>query len=205
MADLHISGQQTDDEGVADRSLLRRLRTGNEDAATQLYLRYAGRLHGLARSKLSIDLASRVDAEDIVQSVFRTFFRRVSNGDYDVPEGEELWKLFLVMGLNKIRTVGAFHRAAKRNVRSSSGADTLEHAAEVNAPGDEVSLTILKLVIDEVLSTLPATNREIIRLRIEGNEVEAIADQLGRSKRTVERVLQEFRKTLSASIYEDEP
>ncbi len=50
------------------------------------------------------DLAGRVDADDIVQSVFRTFFRRVAKGDYEVPDGEELWKLFLVIALNKVRT-----------------------------------------------------------------------------------------------------
>ena len=99
---------------VSDRSLVRRLRTGSQDAATQLYLRYAKRLHGLTRAKCSPDLASRVDSEDIVQSVFRTFFRRVQKGEYDVPDGEELWKLFLVIGLNKIQSVGTFHRAAKR-------------------------------------------------------------------------------------------
>jgi hypothetical protein len=34
-----------------------------------------------------------VDAVDLVQSIFRTFFRRVRRGCYDVPDGEELWKL----------------------------------------------------------------------------------------------------------------
>src|SRR5690348_14662951 len=97
-------------DDVSDRSLIRRLRTGSQDAATQLYLRYAKRLRALSRAKCSPDLATRVDSDDIVQSVFRTFFRRVSKGDYDVPDGDELWKLFLVIGLNKIQTAGAFHR-----------------------------------------------------------------------------------------------
>lgn len=191
------------DAEASDRSLLRRFRTGSEGAATEIYLRYATRLQALASSRLSEDLATRVDAEDIVQSVFRTFFRRVSKGDYDVPDGEELWKLFLVMGLNKIRSAGTFHRAAKRDVRSGTGGENLEQLAESGSAGDEVSLNILRMVIDDVLSTLPVTNREIIKLRIEGHEVESIADQLQRSKRTVERVLQEFRKKMSTLIGED--
>lgn len=191
------------DAEASDRSLLRRFRTGSEGAATEIYLRYATRLQALASSRLSEDLATRVDAEDIVQSVFRTFFRRVSKGDYDVPDGEELWKLFLVMGLNKIRSAGTFHRAAKRDVRSGTGGENLGQLAESGSAGDEVSLNILRMVIDDVLSTLPVTNREIIKLRIEGHEVESIADQLQRSKRTVERVLQEFRKKMSTLIGED--
>ena len=93
----------------SDRSLLRRLRGGSEDAATQLYLKYAKRLRALARATTSAQLARRVDADDIVQSVFRTFFRAASQGLYDVPAGDDLWKLLLVIALNKIRAAGIHH------------------------------------------------------------------------------------------------
>src|SRR5690348_7777482 len=53
-----------------DRSLLLRLRRGEDDAATALYVRYARRLLALTRSKTSSDLDKQVEAEDIVQSVF---------------------------------------------------------------------------------------------------------------------------------------
>ena len=46
-----------------------------------------------------------------------SFFRKAGSGDYEVPHGEDLWKLFLVMALNKVRAKGAFHRAAKRDIR----------------------------------------------------------------------------------------
>lgn len=190
------------DTEISDRSLLRRLRTGSEDAATEIYVRYADRLLALTRANTSGDLARRFDAEDIVQSVFRTFFRRVNKGDYDVPDGEELWKLFLVMGLNKIRTVGAFHRAAKRDVRADTRGELLTDAAA--ATGDENSLNILRMVIDDVLATLTPAHRDIINMRIEGYEVEPIAERLGRSKRSVERILQGFRETLSKQIREDD-
>lgn len=189
---------------VSDRSLVRRLRTGSQDAATQLYLRYAKRLHGLTRAKCSPDLASRVDSEDIVQSVFRTFFRRVQKGEYDVPDGEELWKLFLVIGLNKIQSVGTFHRAAKRDVRASHGSDVLDRTVESAEESDETSLSILKMSIDQVIGKLSPSHREIIQLRIEGHEVAPIAERLGRSKRSVERILQGFRDELAGQIREDE-
>ena len=87
----------------SDRSLLRRFRHGQADAPTQLYLRYAERLQALAARQTSPELGRRLDPEDIVQTVFRTFFRRVAEGSYDVPDGEEIWKLLLVIALNKIR------------------------------------------------------------------------------------------------------
>lgn len=186
---------------ASDHSLMRRLRGGSEDAATQLYLRYAGRLRALARTKVAPDLAPRLDVEDIVQSVFGSFFRGASRGDYDVPAGEELWKLFLVIALNKIRAKGAYHRAAKRDVRQTAGADGLEQlAAESPAEQDEVAYAVLRMTIDEALQSLPEQYRRILVLRVEGHEVEEIARQTGRSKRTVERVLQECRKTLAGLL-----
>src|SRR5205823_9703271 len=117
-------------DAPSDRSLLRRLRSGSEDAATQLYRRYAHRLRALARANTSTQLARRVDAEDIVQSVFRIFFTAASQGLYDVPAGEDLWKLLLVIALNKIRAEGVFHQAAKRDVRATAELDRLDPAAE---------------------------------------------------------------------------
>lgn len=199
MAD-YVARDEQDLHEVSDRSLIRRLRTGSQDAATQLYLRYAQRLRSLGQAKCSRDLAARVDSDDIVQSVFRTFFRRVEKGDYDVPDGEDLWKLFLVIGLHKIQAKGAFHRAAKRDMRVSQGGDQLDFAAE---DSDATSLSILQMTIDEVLNDLSPAHREIINLRIEGHDVAAIAERIGRSKRSVERILQEFRKQLAVLIHAD--
>jgi RNA polymerase sigma-70 factor (ECF subfamily) len=181
----------------SDRSLLRRLRGGSEDAATQLYLRYAHRLRALARTQFSADLARRVDVEDIVQSVFGSFFRGASRGDYDVPDGEELWKLFLVIALNKIRAKGAYHHSAKRDVRLTAGSEGLEQLAETPAEQDEAAYAILQMTVDEALDRLPPQHRQMLVLRVEGYEVAEIAQQVGRSKRTVERILQECRKRLA--------
>jgi RNA polymerase sigma-70 factor (ECF subfamily) len=189
---------------LTDRSLLRRIKGGEEDAATALYLRYAQRLQALARSKTSSALASRVDPEDVVQSVFRTFFRRASEGHYDVPEGDELWKLLLVIALNKIRGLAEFHRAAKRDV-----AATVEFDATQQGHADsEEALRILQMIIQEVVGDLPPAQQEVVRLRIEGYGVAEIAEQTQRAKRTVERTLQSFRARLGRLVLEspiDEP
>jgi RNA polymerase sigma-70 factor, ECF subfamily len=191
-------------EGAAtDRSLLRRLQHGQADASTELYLRYAERLLALAAAQSSPGLARRVDPEDIVQSVFRTFFRRASLGHYTVPDGEEIWKLLLVIALNKVRATGAFHRAAKRDVRRTAGGEAFERAVESRPGRDGSALDTLRLVIQELLEGLPEAHRRIIELRIEGHEVNDIAAAVRRSKRSVERVLQDFRRRLDELIGED--
>jgi RNA polymerase sigma-70 factor (ECF subfamily) len=191
------------DAGPSDRSLLRRFRGGQPSAATELYLRYADRLRSLAAGQCASDLAPRVDAEDIVQSVFRTFFRRAARGQYDVPEGEDLWKLFLVIALHKIRSTATFHRAAKRDVRATATGLLDAPAGKHFAAPDETALATLHLVIDELLDALPASMRAIVELRIEGHEVEEIARRTERSRRSVERALQEFRTRLSHLLDED--
>lgn len=191
-------------EAPSDRSLLLRLQMGKADAPTQLYLRYAKRLHALAAKQSSPELARRLGPEDIVQSVFRTFFRRAAAGQYEVPEGEEIWKLLLVIALNKVRAAGAYHRAAKRDVRQTAGGEAIDRAAESGSGRDEAALTVLRLTIDEALSGLPEASRRMVELRVEGHEVAEIAAAVGRSKRSVERVLQDFRKRLDAQIRDEE-
>jgi RNA polymerase sigma-70 factor (ECF subfamily) len=206
MADAPSNGVEpeaepaADERTVSDRSLLRRLRAGQRDAATTLYLRYADRLHALAARQCGADLASRVDPEDIVQSVFRTFFRRVARGDYDAPEGEELWKLFLVIALNKIRATGAYHRAAKRDVRATVLGPRFQATLETIPDKDHQAVLLLHMVIEEVLEGVPEVQRRMIELRISGHEVADIARLTQRSKRSVERVLRGFRDELSTKV-----
>jgi RNA polymerase sigma-70 factor (ECF subfamily) len=185
----------------SDKSLLARVREGSQGAAATLYGRYAQRLTALARAKCGDDLAARVDAEDIVQSVFGSFFRGASQGFYDVPSGDEIWGLLLVIALNKIRAKGVHHRAAKRDVRRTVSGSQPERGFDPPAT-DEAADTILRLVIDEVLDRLPEGHREVVRLRIEGYEVAEIAERTGRSMRTAERVLQEFRSRMAAQYGE---
>src|SRR4051794_19294813 len=190
-------------ESISDCSLLRRFQCGQADASTELYLRYAGRLRALATSQSSPDLARRVDPEDIVQSVFRTFFRRVSQGHYAIPDGEEIWKLLLVIALNKVRATGAYHRASKRDVRRTSGGEAFERAVESRPGGDGAALDTLRMVIDELLQGQQEAHRRMIEMRIEGYEMAEIAAAVRRSKRSVERVLQDFRARLDAMIHDE--
>ncbi len=190
-------------DAPSDGSLLRGLRNGSQHSAALLYERYARRLHALIKARFSPELARRLEPEDLVQSVFCTFFRKASEGCYDVPAGTELWGLLLVLALNKVRSKAAFFLAARRDVRLTSRLEDHQTAARDGA-AEDVAATHLRLVIEETLEPLPAAHREVVRLRIEGHEVAEIAGRTRRSKRTVERVLQGFRERLDAILHEDD-
>jgi RNA polymerase sigma-70 factor (ECF subfamily) len=179
----------------ADSVLVRRYQAGEQAAATALYLRYAHRLRALAARHCTPDYAGRFDPDDVVQSVFRTFFQGVRRQAYQVPPGGEVWGLLMVMARNKVRKLVEHHRAGKRDVRQTSTANGRSEKAHK----DEAGGVFLRLVLDEQMSGLPESNREIVRLRLEGHEVAEIASRTGRSRRTVERVLQDFRDRLTRS------
>lgn len=183
-----------------DGLLLQRFRAGSEDAATALYLRYAKRLRLLADSRTSGRMAVEVDAEGIVQSVFRTFFRRAGMGQYDVDDSDSLWKLLLVIAMNKIRSRATFHSAAKRDAGRNVRLGQLAESAHPLQGSDAEALSILKWTIDELLEEMPRESHEIVLMRMDGRSVAEIAEATGRSKRTVERTLQNFRKTLGEQL-----
>lgn len=192
------SNSDSDTGQTSDVSLLRRVKEGNEDAATALYSRYAARLLRLADRQVYDDIAKYVDHEGIVQSVFRTFFRRASFGQYDIAESDGLWKLLLVIALNKIRSAGAYHRAARRNASQTRSLTDELAVAQSQVSGEEQALVHLQLTIDELLEGLPADHQKIILSRIDGHGVNEIAQSSGRAKRTVERILQRFRTQLES-------
>lgn len=188
----------------SDHSLLRRLRVGNQDAATELYRRYSERLRALTQANYSAALARSLDVDDIVQSVFASFFHKAGAGEYDVPAGEELWKLFLVMALNKIRAKSNYYLADKRDVRLTKGGNSLEQYARSENNAEASEYAFLQMVMEEAMENLPASHRPIIRLRTEGYEVAEIAAKLGRAQRTVERILQNFRNQMAELLRSEE-
>lgn len=187
----------------SDRSLLRRFEGGEQDAATAIYLRYAKRLQLLASAQVGSDLSVRIDPEDVVQSVFRTFFRRAAEGHYVIPDGEELWKLFLVIALNKIRALGGHHRADKRDVSRTTDFGKVEAFTGDSHCPDEAAYRVLRMTVSELLDELPVVQLRMVEMRIEGHDVRRIADATKRAKRTVERVLQNFRRRLATVLEED--
>jgi RNA polymerase sigma-70 factor (ECF subfamily) len=75
--------------GPSDDTLVRRFLAGDESGATELFDRYMPRVRSLAQARCAAAYAGRFDADDIVQSVFQTFFAGLRAETYMVPpEGE---------------------------------------------------------------------------------------------------------------------
>ena len=159
-------------------------------------------MQGLAKKQLAAELSGRINEEDISQSVFRTLFRRLQAGEFSVPEGATIWRLMATIAVNKVRKKGAYHRAAKRDIRKTAQVDA--ELLQVWQRDQSLVLSELRLTIVELLKDYDEPQRKIVELRLDGEEVQAIATKLSRSKRTIERTLQGFRQRLQRALDGDD-
>lgn len=178
----------------SDGSLVRYIRAGDQSAADVLYKRYADRIRRLVKTRWSSHFASRFDPDDVVQSVFRLVYQRIAAHKYDVPADGDLWRLLMVLAVNKMRDQVRFHKAARRNVFLTAGGDDPDHTAGWM---NESAETHLRLTVDEYLSDLSEADRQVVAWRMLGHTIAEIADQSGRAVRTVERVLRQSRNRLA--------
>jgi RNA polymerase sigma-70 factor (ECF subfamily) len=96
--------------------LLQRVQAGDPEAVGQLFARYARQLTRLAEQHLSRKLAGRLDGEDVVQSVFRTFWRRQAKGQFRIDSVAQLWRLLVTITVRKAQARGRQHTTAARAV-----------------------------------------------------------------------------------------
>ena len=179
-----------------EKALVDLWRQGDQDAARAIVDRYVDRLVTLARRRLSQRLASRVDAEDIVQSAFRSFFARAKEGRFVFAEQDDLCKLLVRITLHKTLRQVAFHKAAKRD--PSAETDQGEHHQEQllalldGEPTAEAEVAFLDQ-LEHFFSQLRPQERQILELRVQGHSNDEIAQKLGIYDRKIRRVIEHVR------------
>jgi RNA polymerase sigma-70 factor (ECF subfamily) len=184
------------DEPRADRSLLDLWRAGDEKAAGEIVQRYLDRLLALARRHMDQRLASRVDPEDIVQSVFRTFFLRAREGQFTLEDPDGLFKLLARITLHKTFRQTHFHRAAKRDLHLEAGSGPDSPQLIDRLFDEEPSPDAVHAFVDQLehfLGRLDPLQRQVLELRMQGCGTGEIARRLGTYDRKVARLLERIR------------
>lgn len=182
------------------RSLIRRVRKGESDAAVQLLKTFESDVRILARVKLNDPRLRRVcDSMDICQSVLGNFFVRVSAGQFDIDSPDQLLKLLSTMIRNKVTDVARRHTAERRHHGRIADApvEEFELRGDQDTPSQIVSARELA---ENAQQKFDADERSIIRRRTEGQSWDDIARELGGSAealrkkmtRAMDRVAQEL-------------
>jgi RNA polymerase sigma factor (sigma-70 family) len=184
--------------------LLEQWRAGQEDAAAELFERYASRLIALAQHQLSAKLNARVDAGDLVQSAYTTFFLGARDGQFILQRSGDLWHLLVAITLHKVQRQLQYHTAAKRSIHREESLPAVEGTAASPAAilarepsPDEAALLVSTL--DDVLGKFKPAQRAVIELKLQGYSLVEIVEATRLSTSTVRRVLQSVKEQLETS------
>lgn len=185
----------SESHGGSLTELIPLLRQGDEAAAARVWQRFVPRLLGLARRTLACHPRLAGLADDVVQSVFASFFHRARAGRFTLQGRDDLWNLLAVMTVRKARRTILHETADKRGggqVRNEAAAPLEEASANLAASTPPASPEC-DLIAEELLTRLPAELRTVAVLRLMGHTNREIAAQLDWTVRKVERKLQLIR------------
>jgi RNA polymerase sigma factor (sigma-70 family) len=199
-----IDGRENPPGGIMDApsaELMARWRNGDQEAAEMLFRRYVERLLALARSRMSSWLARHVDAEDVVQSAYRTFFAGALAGRYLLRRNGDLWRLLAAITIHKVQHQVERHTAGKRSVNrerhfgSDSSLFELQGQMLAREPTPEQAAALAD-TLEEAFRGLEPVDRRMVELRLQGSGLDEIAADVRRSERTVRRVLERVKGRL---------
>ena len=185
-------------QGSDDADQLDWSRVGHDSMAQQVFDRYADRLIALARRRISQRLASRLDPEDVVQSVFRTFFQHAREGQFCIDDQDDLCKLLVRITVHKTLRQVAFHKAAKRDVSMEMGQGVeaqshLEESLDREPTSDEAVAFLDHL--EHFLTVFSPQERTIIEMRMQGYSNDEIVQKLGfSSDRKIRRIMERVKE-----------
>lgn len=175
--------------------LMKRLRSGEDGAAREVFVRFAGRLVGLARQHLGARLAQKLDPEDLVQSAYKSFFVRQRDGAFEIGDWDGLWGLLTVITLrkcaDKAEHYGAGKRAVDREQAGGGGTDSQPAGWQMvvdSEPSPDEAAVLAETVEALFRATTDPDERAVLELSLQGYSAPEISEQLGRAERSVRRI-----------------
>lgn len=158
---------------------IRRVRAGDEQAASDLVARYEPVIRREVRMRLRDPrLYSRIDWNDVCQSVMASFFVRAASGQYELESPDQLLRLLVVMTRHKLSKQARRQRAQRRDYRLEAN-DPLVLEARLDAGPTPSRLVAGRELLDEYRRRLSTEERELADLRGQGWEWGEIAEKLG--------------------------
>ena len=180
---------------------IRGFRNNDDSAVADFWIRYEERLRRLAERNLSERMKRRVDPDDVVQSVFRTFLRRAGKGEFELQDRENLLSLLTTVTLNKIRQK-ARHFAAKK--RGGDNDRYFENMTDLGGdqptPDEEAALQ----EIEDLIRGFDDEQQQVVDLKLQNYTNAEIARKLQCSERTVRRKLKNVQQQLEQLVSGEE-
>jgi RNA polymerase sigma-70 factor (ECF subfamily) len=170
-----------------DLTLAARCRDGAPGAFEELYRLHAPRLYGLTRR-----LVGPEDADDLLQDIFLTAFRKLALYRGESALGTWLFRLGTNVCLDHLRS---------RATRTNRMNDALDDELEDGAGAGPILGVIARLDLERALDTLPPRARTVFVLHdVEGLEHQDVASLLGITAGTSKSQLHKARMRLRREL-----
>jgi RNA polymerase sigma-70 factor (ECF subfamily) len=164
-------------QGFAE--FIRRIRSGDAEAAADLIRRYEPAIRLEVRMRISDPRLCRLfDSMDICQSVLASFFVRAASGQFDLNDPDQLLRLLVAITRNKVAYQARWHGSRRRDYRRGI---ELDYGLPVAvAGGHEPSRLVAgRELLDEFLKRMTEDERRVADLRAKGSDWAEIAGELG--------------------------
>ena len=178
------------------------LKQGDSEVWEYFFRRFSGQLLRVADQRIGTSLRPKVNAEDIVQSSFRSFFARYSKNRLNNSFGSwnELWAFLVQITIRKchreFRALNRDKRNINRETRSIHTRDGTPGIEPLSREPTGEQVACFNELFDLLCEPLNETQREIAQLKLLGLSNSQIAQKIGRTERTVYRLLTFMRKRL---------
>jgi RNA polymerase sigma-70 factor, ECF subfamily len=172
---------------------LAKLQRDDDAAAQEIFGRFTHQLIALALRHIDAGLRYKVEAEDVVQSAYKSFFFRYDAGNLNVVNWNSLWGLLTLITVRKCAERAAYHRAERRDAAREVASPPGDEAAWLEPFSREptpVEAAALNETLERLLGGLDEDERPVLELSLQGFTTKEISERLGRAERTV-RLLRE--------------
>jgi RNA polymerase sigma-70 factor (ECF subfamily) len=180
---------------------LSRLQARDHEAARVIFERFTHQLLALARARLDAAFRHKVDPEDVVQSAYKSFFRRYGDGNLELGNWNSLWGLLTLITVRKCAERVAYHRAecrdAAREVSAPPGpAEGAPWPEPLGREPTPLEAALLAETVEHLLAGLDEDERPVVEMSLQGYTTQEISQQLDCPERSVRRLRERIRHRL---------
>jgi len=174
---------------------------GDEGDAARVLERFTRRLIGLARSRLDERYRRKIEVEDVIQSVYKSFLIRYGEGALAMEGWNGLWGLLTCITVRKCADRVRYHRTEARDIAREEVVPAARDSAEpwLEAVGREPTpeqAAVLAETVEQLLRGLEGDERSVVEMSLQGYSTQEISDSLCRAERSVRRLRERVRKQL---------
>lgn len=185
------------EESILD-SLVQRAGQGSSDAEAEIHQAFVDRLVRLASQRINQRFQAKIDPEEVVQSVFVSFFQRNAAGAFKFNDWNDLWCLLVKITVRKCSTRVSGFMTAKRDVSVERSPESKTHESSMvlrSSDPNPQEIAIFNESLDQLFDLLTPLQQEIVTLRLQGCSKVEISQKIGRAERTVYRALNQVQNT----------